>query len=261
MLNKLLKQDFRYFYKVWIVGAITSVILSFVCGACAEYTFGRAAVDPTVDTFASLGYTVSFLCIILTISAGYIIPFYRFYQNFYTDEGYLTFTLPATKHQHLLSKLLFCLTFIVATSVVLCIDIFVINVLEYGWEILEPAEFNLWNIVFGIETAVLVASMMVSLTLVMFIIISYVSKFSKKVQTIISVFVFYGAFMLFFMFIFGYFGLYGMTGISWSDLIPEQYADLTLALLLLSVDFLSVTAASALYLAEYRLLDRHLNLA
>ena len=261
MLSKLLKKDFRYFYKVWIVGAITSVILSFVCGSCAEYTFGRATVDPTVETLASIGYTVSLMCIILTISAGYIIPFYRFYQNFYTDEGYITFTLPATKNQQLLSKLLFCLTFVVSTSVVLCIDMFVINVLQYGWDILEHAEFNHWDIVYAAEIAVWVAALMVSLTLLMFIIISFVSKFSKKAQTIIGVFVFYGAFMLFFMFIFGYFSLYGMTGISWSDLIPEQYADLTLALLLLSVDLLFVTAASALYLAEYRLLDRHLNLA
>ena len=262
MLGKLLKYDLRYFYKSWIFAAVSSVLFAIVGGICSQYAF-TSSVDDSVQTATSIGYMISIICIGAFFAVGFLAPFYRFYQNFYTDEGYLTFTLPATKQHHLLSKFIFCLISIVATSLVMTVDVAIMNIIEYGIETGEEAigEFDPWSLVYAAEIFVIIASCVVSGVLIVFLAISVITKFSKKMQAVIAVVGFYGVFVLFVMVLMGVFNIDAMVGISWKDLIPEGYMNLVNALLLLSVDVLLVTVASLLYLIEYRVLDRHLNLA
>ena len=100
----------------------------------------------------------------------------------------------------------------------------------------------------------------VSGVLLAFFLISFCSKFSKKIQTLIGFFLIYGLFMLFVILVFCIIGIGAMNGISWSDLIPEGAMNFVTALLLLSVDGACVTVTALLYLAEYRMLDKGLNL-
>lgn len=53
-----------------------------------------------------LGMMLFFLCVALVVYAvgTYIFLLIRFYRNKFTDEGYLTFTLPVTSHQIFLSS-------------------------------------------------------------------------------------------------------------------------------------------------------------
>ena len=43
------------------------------------------------------------------------------------DEGYLTFTLPATVGQHIASKMIVCITWVIATIVLTVVSIFVVT--------------------------------------------------------------------------------------------------------------------------------------
>ena len=43
------------------------------------------------------------------------------------DEGYLTFTLPATVGQHIASKMIVCITWVIATVVLTGVSIFVVT--------------------------------------------------------------------------------------------------------------------------------------
>ena len=51
------------------------------------------------------GFVMYFISIFVTLAAPTIFGIVRFYKNFFTGEGYLTFTLPATKKQLLFVKI------------------------------------------------------------------------------------------------------------------------------------------------------------
>jgi hypothetical protein len=70
-----------------------------------------------------MGLYFLFLAIIIAVS---ILVIYRFYVSFFTDEGYLTFTLPLTIDQHLWIKLLSMLLWNVLSFVAAGLAIFVI---------------------------------------------------------------------------------------------------------------------------------------
>ena len=57
---------------------------------------------------AATGMTLGFLCLALVayVFATTLLLLHRFYQNKFTDQGYLTFTLPVNSHQIFLSSLL-----------------------------------------------------------------------------------------------------------------------------------------------------------
>ncbi len=66
---------------------------------------GRVLVETPKDgTLLGLSFLLFFL-IIMGVSFGtFIVITVRFYKNLFSDEGYLTRTLPVTSGQHLLSK-------------------------------------------------------------------------------------------------------------------------------------------------------------
>ena len=49
----------------------------------------------------------------------------RFYKNLLGDEGYIMFTLPASVHQHVWSKLIVSAVWFIATGVVVFLSVFV----------------------------------------------------------------------------------------------------------------------------------------
>lgn len=60
----------------------------------------------------------SILAIVAYVIGSQLILLIRFYKNKFTDEGYLTFTLPVTSHQILLSSLVNLLIWMLITTVV-----------------------------------------------------------------------------------------------------------------------------------------------
>lgn len=102
MLGKLLKYDMKSLNRFLIV--LHAFLLLSALGIRIFLT-GRIVADNTAEG-TILG--LSFLLYILVITAAnfgtFIVIAVRFYKNLYSDEGYLTHTLPATKGAHLLSK-------------------------------------------------------------------------------------------------------------------------------------------------------------
>lgn len=136
MFGRLLKHE-------WRSNAVTLWILS----ACALGASVLAAVmlrylmqlreDANAFAAAGLGMGLMFLIfgIIAYSVAVQIILLVRFYKNKFTDEGYLTFTLPVNSHQIFLSSLLnmFLWTLISTLVMILCILI----MLVFGMDIEE----------------------------------------------------------------------------------------------------------------------------
>ena len=65
----------------------------------------------------------------VAITAVFIVAFIlmlqRFYKNLLGDEGYIMFTLPASVHQHVWSKLIVSAVWFIATGVVVFLSVFV----------------------------------------------------------------------------------------------------------------------------------------
>ena len=88
-----------------IAAVVGSAMLRFIIEGTENLMFE----DP-ISTLLLMGaILVVFAClvaIVLSFILTMVLIYVRFYKNLYTDEGYLTFTLPVSRKQILLSKTL-----------------------------------------------------------------------------------------------------------------------------------------------------------
>jgi hypothetical protein len=108
MFAKLLKYDFRSVARVWWIMAPV-VLGSSAAGSVAL----RIALSLTSYDHMALVVLMGVLCFfgcIFTLAASALVTelliYWRFYKHFYTDEGYLTFTLPVSRKKLLFVKTL-----------------------------------------------------------------------------------------------------------------------------------------------------------
>lgn len=113
MLKKLLKYDFHAVFRYWWiilctqvgVTAASALVLKFVVDTAEKESFGF--LRGCGICFLMVAAFAVFLAPLLSS----LLCYFRFYKNLFTDEGYLTFTLPVTRRQILLSKTLVTLFF------------------------------------------------------------------------------------------------------------------------------------------------------
>lgn len=113
MLGKLLKHEWK---ATWRVGGIMLLGLALVSLfgwiSFQAPMWQSVANDSYYSRFSMWDFfsvSTLFVYIIMLIGLNYGIIIYmgvRFYKTMYTDEGYLTHTLPVSKHQILISKIL-----------------------------------------------------------------------------------------------------------------------------------------------------------
>ena len=107
MFRKLLKYDMKSVWNVWRIMAATIFGLSIVGSFVLRYILTHAE-----KMFDSPGLMLMFsgfmLCAVLSFftacAVTAIFVLIRFYKNFFTDEGYLTFTLPVKRSTLLNAK-------------------------------------------------------------------------------------------------------------------------------------------------------------
>lgn len=129
MFAKLVKYDFRSVLRLWWIAAVASLPLSVIGGFSVQVLDN----DVVYEEKFGLIYVMAFLGIFMTVFAlivfaelSNVLVYIRFYRNFFTDEGYLTFTLPVKKSSLLNSKLLVGMLFSVMTFAVIMLDILII---------------------------------------------------------------------------------------------------------------------------------------
>jgi len=202
----------------------------------------------------------------------------RFYKNFFTDQGYLTFTLPVKLHSLINSKLLLVLIMEMLTGLVIIAGICILLTVGIG------AEFNIiglifdglgeliglikdkgylgWFILYAVE--VLMLSIVSSAFGVLFMgcCITFGSVIAKRAKVLAAILVYYGANSVFSMVVW-IFTVFGTTAYgSWlssANLTATQGLGIA-AMTLLGIFALMAMLCSLLYTLQYRLLDRKLNL-
>ncbi len=104
MLKHLIKYEWKAVWKVLIIINSFTVVITIIGMLLLRTLDGniRGASRSVAILLFSLYYiTIIGVSLAMTIYVGI-----RFYHNFYTDEGYLMHTLPVTKRQLVISKLL-----------------------------------------------------------------------------------------------------------------------------------------------------------
>lgn len=112
MFAKLLKYEWRSTKGfVWLMFLI-SLSAAVVGGLTTQYLF-RISQSPDQQTVLTvlvvLIFTAAMVALLICAAATLFFTFWRFYRSRFTQEGYLTFTLPVTSHQILLSSVVNCL--------------------------------------------------------------------------------------------------------------------------------------------------------
>ena len=211
MLKKLLKYDMQPIYKVWWIIAASVVGISIV-GAISLRLFCEATMANDVSVFFSVVWMLvgmfSIIGVVSSIVITSILAHYRFYKNFYTDEGYLTFTLPASRKILLFSKTLN--TFIWETAhiilLVICALIYFIIVPPAGEDsIINPVVFEkfgklisavwkttgAWLILYIFEFIILAVCTRAFSIILIELCITIGSTVSKKYKLLVSIGIYY----------------------------------------------------------------------
>ncbi len=112
MFRKLLKYEFKSQQKIFsvlsfaalgagLVGGLVLWLLVDVLENVENST--AAAVGSILSTFLLIGVMLALVAYVIAV---WIMLLYRFYKHHFSQEGYLTFTLPVTTHQTLLASIL-----------------------------------------------------------------------------------------------------------------------------------------------------------
>ncbi len=182
MLGKLFKHEWKSIYKVGCILLILIAVDTFFGWLAFQSPMWKLVTGRSshggVSVFDIMSMMTLVLYMILLAGASFGILIYlgvHFYHSMYTDEGYLTFTLPVKKSRILLSKILadglwmLIITLAVYASVAVLVgtvcNLFLSGGLwrylsEFRWEILDllRSEFGfdvtLWAVILVISSIV-----------------------------------------------------------------------------------------------------------
>ncbi|MDE6314664.1 MAG: hypothetical protein K2M46_13795 [Lachnospiraceae bacterium] len=156
MLGKLIKHEWKAVAK--ILGFLHLALIGMA-------VLGKILVS--IDFIEELdfirgGLLLVYIISVMAIGIGtHIFLAMRFYKNMYTDEGYLSFTLPVKPWQHLISKLLVAAAWIVIDVIAIVISVFILVMYQGMWQemadslgtITENSQEITWKpLVIGVET-------------------------------------------------------------------------------------------------------------
>ncbi len=281
MFAKLLKYDFRAVGKVWWLLALGLLGVSVGGG------FSLRDIILNIDKtdyvpIGVMGVLLTYAAFVAFALVTYILLFMRYYKNFFTDEGYLTFTLPVSRTKLFWSKTLNAMIWNVLTTIVIVAGIIIIlgiaptesgksSLLAYIFpEIISlfkeiPDDVVIWLILWTIELFILVIVGTLFSTLLIQFCITFGAIIAKKAKIVVSLALAYASSIIM-GFIYTAFTIFFPLWIQSVDILypinmngNTEPVLVTLGLLLLCV---ILTVVSVLmYLITVTSLERKLNLA
>lgn len=275
MLKKLLKYDFKYIFKFWWIAAVISFGLSFVGGGCITILRSQRNFHEAIDALATLTLVLVGISFTVFAMLTVILNFARFYKNFFTDEGYLTFTLPVKCSDLISSKLIVSTVSIITTGLMVGINVLVMLCLGFADEIFTKEFFNelseiiktIFNEITVLEIFVILEALVIGVlsviftNLFIFCCITIGSVITKKAKVITSIAIYYGSNMVF-SFAVQIFMIFCIPTLSnYITIIPEKTILPIISLFLLVVIFFAAVLNFILYTFQYWMIDRKLNLS
>lgn len=125
MLGKLFKYEWRSFWKVPAAINVFLLIITLIGAISLISPFWELNFE-IMDTLMVAAIMFYYLAIMAGAIAVSVYIAVRFYKNVYTDEGYLTHTLPVAPRDIIFSKLFVSVIWSIITGIVICISVFFI---------------------------------------------------------------------------------------------------------------------------------------
>jgi len=153
MLGKLLRYDMRAQSRSAVPMFISSAIISVVCCALLYFTFGFTEADNFFLGLAFVGgfFGLGILAIVVLCTVNAFMSFARYYKSLFTDEGYLTMTIPVNTvtllNAKILSSLIWCAISAIAFAIFGFIAIVMPTLLADPSYLSEISD--IWNLFFG----------------------------------------------------------------------------------------------------------------
>ena len=181
MLKKCLRYDLKSVFPYWIIGAITMLVASIPGGLALRAQKIHAG---ELDRFQ---WEILVIILVYFIGAAFFILsslliYIRFYKHFFSDEGYLTFTLPVKRRTLFTSKVLNgviwqALTVVVVIASVIIMYLFVPST---NSGVSNPSDTTnpelvkeaLWFLVYMLEVIIFIVIYAFSSVITMYLIIS-----------------------------------------------------------------------------------------
>lgn len=275
MLKKLLKYDLKSIFKYWWIGAITTVGAAILGGFCINMLESERSVPQSMEYLIGMMLVIVFICFVAFVIMSEILVFVRFYKNLFTDEGYLTFTLPVKRSEILNSKLIMSVFTMFVTCAVIVADIIIMLLIGIGnyiftaefWreigiiinEILEAT--GIYAGVYILEIIALIILSVVFSNLFLFCCITFAAVITKKARIITAIGIYYGvsSVISFVMQVFYIFGIAGLT--NWISDLPQAAGNPVISLIALTLIVFFGMLCGLMYTLQYWMLDRKLNLS
>ena len=281
MLRKVMKYDCRAVFRLWWIAAVVTVALSVLGGFAEIVKQNTGNVPDMITSSAGMILFFAYFCLFGLLLLSEVLIFIRFYRNFFTDEGYLTFTLPVKRRTLLLSKTInaFIWSFLHVVLIMVCVLIILIAVpsddnglaivdffkglgtvteLAFSWG-------GAWVAVFLFEYLLfIIVSTVFSISLIQFC-ITLGATIVKRAKVITAIGIYYGANMIISSVtqVFGTFGIISI-GNGYGKLLENASFNVSVAAIALTalVIILMISAiTSILYFVTLGTLERRLNLA
>ena len=275
MLKKLLKHDLKAIFRFWWIAVIISASLS-VAGGLAELMDSYDGWVPEVIR-SVIGSTIflSYCSYIALMLLTMVLLFIRFYKNFFSDEGYLTFTLPVRRDELLKSKVISGILAMTASGAVCGVNSLLMSCIgrsadpKNGGFFAPVVEYlvrgvrteGIWFWVSLVEYLLLALALLSLAVMFLYFCITFGSMIVKKGKILVSIAIFYGASSIatavtLFLLVFGAIG-------TMVSLTPEVMATTGLISALFRgglICYLSMLFW-LLYAVQYWMLHKKLNLA
>lgn len=286
MFKKLLKYDMKAVWRIWWILAVSVLGLSVVGSLVLRFvieTIDREDAFVIFTAIAMLFLVVCFIAIISSVVVTPLLVYYRFYKHFYSDEGYLTFTLPVSRKSLLLSKTLNALIWEVAHVLLLIVCVFIFLLIAppvgesgrlFNTDILVSLfdgvaqawdAIGAWLIVYALEVIVLLAGVFVFSSSLIHFCITVGAVVAKKYKLLAAIGIYYLVNMLlsFVLQIVGIFGLVSFVeGFGYKlEQMGEFAKTPAIALALLVVCLMVTSGAIIMFCMTLGKIERKLNLA
>lgn len=275
MLKKLLRYDFKSVLRFWWIAAVSTLGLAVIGGWSISVFENQKELPEMLYVVATLAAIVAVLGGVAFAIMTVILLFSRFYKNFFTDEGYLTFTLPVKRSSLLNSKLIVSVSTVLMTGFVIVVDVLIALCIAYhkdifikefwvelGESIIKYFEnyggYAVYSIVQTIVSSILSVVISVLFATCCITIASIIAK-KAKVITAIAIYYVANSTVVFGLVMYNLFAM--DTLYDWLSGVPIYLENPTALLMSLCRLLFSGIFCTVLYSFQYWMLDRKLNLS
>lgn len=196
MLKKCLRYDIKSVFPYWLIGAITMLVASIPGGLALRSQKIHAG---ELNRFQ---WEILVIILVYFIGAAFFILsslliYVRFYKHFFSDEGYLTFTLPVKRRTLFTSKVINGVIWQASTVIVVIASIIImyafVPLTDTG--VSNPSDsadpefmrFAVWLLVYLLEAIIFIVIYAFSSVITMYLIITFGANIVRKNKIIATI--------------------------------------------------------------------------